>query len=138
MDASAALEDVLDRQYEDYRSMYQMGLEQRSCIAGEDLAGLDASLGRMHPLMDRIRLRQAQCDALFPRGGVPDAVARKREALRLIVVELQELRRVNERAVRRLLERTREELRQVQQGRRAVRGYRQRPSEPARFYDGTR
>jgi hypothetical protein len=137
MGKAARLEEVFDRQYEDYRSMYQLGLEQRSCIAGEDLAGLDASFGRMHRVMDRIRLRQTDLDELCS-GGVPAGVAERREALRTIVVELQELRRVNERAVRQLQGRTREELKQVQQGRRAARGYRHSKVEQARFFDGTR
>lgn len=138
MERTARVAQVIDRQYEAYKSMYQVGLEQRSCIAGEDLAGLDDSFARLHRLMDRIRLRQAELDELCPGGSFPAELGERRQALRLIVLELQDLRRVNEKALRGLLDRAREDLKQVQQGRRAVRGYGLAQVHQARFFDGTR
>ncbi|MBI2504126.1 MAG: hypothetical protein HYW07_12955 [Candidatus Latescibacteria bacterium] len=118
----------------DYRAMYQLGLEQRDCIAREDLEGLGNSFRRLRRLMDRIRLRQAGRPAA---GNSPEEEG-QREELRRVIAELQELRRGNEAAVQGLLSRTREELRQFQQGRRSLRGYQTtRPSE-ARFFDGVR
>ena len=118
----------------DYRAMYQLGLEQRDYIAREDLEGLGNSFQRLRRLMDRIRLRQAGRPAA---GDAPEEL-RHSEELRRIITEIQELRRDNEEAVQGLLERTREELRQFQQGRKSLRGYQVARLSEARFIDRVR
>ncbi len=129
------LAELLDQDRDDYGAMYQLGLEQQGCIAREDLEGLRRSCERLHSLMERIRLRQAR----YPAAGAwpPEAGCRRAE-LRGLIGQLQELRRANEAAVRELLARTREELKQLQQRRRALRGYQGARVHEARFFDGTR
>ena len=135
MPAPGTLADHYQQDYADYRAMYQVGLEQRDCIAREDLEGLSVSIQRLRRLMDRINLRQAG----RPAAGSPSPEEeRQREELRRLLGELQELRRDNEAAVQQLLARTREEMRQYQQRRRAIRGYRVNAPEEARFFDGVR
>ena len=118
----------------DYQAMYQLGLEQRDCIAREDLDGLGSSFQRLRRLMDRIRLRQEGRPAA---GNTPEEL-HQREELRRVIAELQELRRNNEVAAQGLLSRTREELRQFQQGRRSLRGYQTTGPSEARFIDRVR
>lgn len=129
----AALGERWRHDLADYEAMYQLGLEQRECIAREDLEGLAASFQRTRRLMDRIRLRQEQA----PELGGQEAEAARDEVRRLIG-RLQELRRENEAAVAALLARTREEVRQFQQGRRALRGYQQSGLSESRFIDRLR
>jgi hypothetical protein len=118
----------------DYQAMYQLGLEQRDCIAREDLEGLGSACQRQRRLMDRIRLRQEG----RPASGSSAEELRQREELRRLIAQVQELRRGNEEAVQALLGRTREELRQFQQGRRSLRGYRRTGPAEARFVDRVR
>jgi len=133
--SSVSAAELLRQDLADYEVMYQLGLEQREYIAREDLEGLGASCQRTRRLMDRIRLRQAGRPVL---GGGPNLEGPRQEVRRLIG-RLQELRRQNEAAVQQLLDRAREEGRQFQQGRRALRGYRKQagPSE-SRFIDRVR
>ncbi len=134
MDASEPRADHFNEDCADYRAMYQLGLEQRDYIAREDLEGLGSSFQRMRRLMDRIRLRQAG----RPAAGDSHEELRQREQLRRIITETQELRRNNEAAVQGLLERTREEMRQFQQGQRSLRGYQTTKLSEARFIDRVR
>ena len=135
-DLEKALE-ILDQQYVHYQTMYQVSLEQRNFIEGEDLSRLDASFERMHRLMDQIRLHQAGMPDLG-ENGMQLELHERRAKLREIVTELDELRQVNERSVKQLLERTRVELRQFGQGRRAIRKYQNSQVQGARFFDGRR
>jgi hypothetical protein len=135
-DLKNALE-ILDQQYAHYQTMYQISLEQRICIECEDLPRLDASFERMHRLTDQIRLRQAGMPDVG-RDGKHLELQKRRGKLREIITELDELRQVNERAVKRLLERTRVELRQFGKGRRAIQKYQKTGVQDARFFDGTR
>ena len=134
MSAPGSLAEKYQQDYADYRAMYQLGLEQRDCIAREDLEGLGNSCQRLRRLMDRINLRQGG-----PTGDSPSPeLERQREELRQIINELQDLRRDNEAAVQHLLEHTRGELRRYQLRRRAVRGYEVNSPAEARFFDGVR
>lgn len=134
MDAPEPQLDHYTEDCADYRAMYQLGLEQRDYIAREDLEGLGSSCQRQRRLMDRIRLRQAGRSA---PGDSPEEL-RQREQLRQIITETQELRRNNEAAVQGLLEQTREQLRQSQQGRKSLRGYQVAGLSEARFIDRVR
>ena len=134
MDAPEPRTDQFAQDRADYHAMYQLGLEQRACIAREDLEGLGSSCQRLRRLMDRIRLRQVGRPAV---GDGPEEL-RRREELRRLIAEIQELRRDNEAAAQGLLERTREELRQFQQGRRSLRGYQAAKASEARFIDRVR
>mgnify|MGYP001179838069 CR=1 FL=1 len=128
---------IFDQQYMHYQTMYQVSLEQKSFIEVEDLSSLDISFERMHRLMDQIRLHQAGMPDLGVHGVHPE-LQERRVKLREIISELDELRQVNERSVRQLLERTRVELRQFGQGRRAIRKYQNSRVQGARFFDGKR
>lgn len=134
MDTSQPQADRFIQDCADYHAMYQLGLEQRDYIAREDLEGLGSSFQRLRRLMDRIRLRQAGRPAV---GDGPEQL-RQREQLRGIITQIQELRRNNEAAVQGLLERTREEARQFQQGRKSLRGYQTARASEARFIDRVR
>ena len=135
-DLEKALE-ILDQQYVHYQTMYQVSSEQRRFIEGEDLSRLDVSFERMHRLMDQIRLHQAGMPDLG-ENGMQLELQERRAKLREIITELDELRQVNERSVKQLLERTRGELRQFGQGRRAIRKYQNSQVQGARFFDGRR
>ena len=131
--------ELLDQHYEDYRAMYRVSLEQCDCIEREDLSGLEVSFERLHRLMDQIRRRQAGMPELGPcEGAAQKELQQRHQNLRHIIGELQEVRQGNERAVRHLLQRTRDELRQFGKGQRAARGYRRTRVQDARFFDGTR
>ena len=136
MGASEDALGILDEQYRAYRDMYRVGLQQKACIEREDLTGLDASFERMHRLMGRIRLGQAEVGDSGTSAS-PE-VRQRREALRHIVRELGTLNQANQTGVRDLLDRTRKELQHFGKGRRAAKGYRDTRSRDARFFDGTR
>lgn len=132
--APASAVERLCQDLADYEVMYQLGLEQRDCIAREDLEGLAVSFQRTRQLMDRIRLRQEGSSG----PGREPREATQREEVRRLLGRLQELRRDNEAAIQGLLARTREEVRQFQQGRRALRGYQKTGLSEARFIDHVR
>lgn len=127
--------EILDRQCGDYRTMYQVSLEQRACIEREDVAGLEASFVRMHRLMDQIRLLQMALPALERNN--PE-VEQRCEKLRHLIVDLQKMRQFNQSAAERLMKRTRAEIRQFDQGQRAVQGYQSTQVAQARLFDGIR
>lgn len=127
--------EILDRQYGDYRAMRTLGMEQRACLEREDLAGLEASFVRIQRLMDRIRLRQTELLALDKQH--PE-IRQRCDKLKNIILEIQDLRQFNQRSAQRLLEDTREEMRQLGKGRRARRGYQNAQVNQARLFDGTR
>ena len=130
---------ILDGQYEDYLSIQRVSAEQSRSIAHEDVPELEASFGRMHRLMDRIRLRQLELPGNVAEIEARDAeVARRMGALRELIRCLLRDRQANEASVRQLMDRTRAELKQFGQGQRAAKGYRSRSVEDARFFDGTR
>ena len=129
----------LDRQFEDYKSMQQVTLEQGRSIANEDLPGLSVSFERMRRLMDQIRIRQASLPEDLGLLEARDAsVASRLEAIREIVRELLESRKTHEHSVRRLMRQSQSELKMLGRGQRAARQYQNRFVEDARFFDGTR
>ena len=139
-DSGYTSEDVLcslDRQFEDYKSMRQVTLEQGRSIANEDLPGLSVSFERMRRLMDQIHQASLPEDLglLEARDA---AVARRLEAIREIVRELLESRVTHEHSVRRLMRQSQSELKMLGRGQRAARQYQNRSVEDARFFDGTR
>lgn len=127
--------EIMDQQYADYQAMLALGLEQRTCIQKGDLAGLEPSFVRMHGLMKRIRLRQLGLQGFDP--GHPEMASRC-DKLRDIVLEIQDLRKDNQNSIQRLMEKTRQELRKLDNGRRATRGYQSARVVQARLFDGTR
>jgi|SaaInl7_200m_RNA_FD_contig_101_211035_length_3304_multi_7_in_0_out_0_2 hypothetical protein len=127
--------EILDRQYGDYRAMRTLGMEQRACLERDDLAGLEASFVRIQRLMDRIRLRQTELPVLDKQH--PE-IRQRCDKLKTIILEIQDLRQFNQRSAQRLLEDTREEMRQLGKGRRARRGYQSAQVNQARLFDGTR
>jgi hypothetical protein len=127
--------ELLGRQYGDYRAMRTLGMEQRACLERDDLAGLEASFVRIQKLMDRIRLRQTELPVLDKQH--PE-IRQQCDKLKTIILEIQDLRQFNQRSAQRLLEDTREEMRQLGKGRRARRGYQSAQVNQARLFDGTR
>jgi len=127
--------EILDQQYGDYRAMRTLGMEQRACLEREDLAGLEASFVRIQSLMDRIRLHQEALPALDKQQ--PD-IRHRCDKLKSIILEIQDLRQFNQRSAQRLLEGTRDEMRQMGKGRRARQGYQSAQVNQARLFDGRR
>lgn len=127
--------ELLDQQCGDYQAMYSLAQEQWVCLEREDLPALEASFAQMHRIMNRIYLRQRELSMLAQ--GDPESEAR-RAWLRRIIAELQEVCQANQRVARRLLERTRGEIRQVDRGKRASQEYRGSPLVLARLVDNTR
>ena len=129
---------VLDQQHEDFRAILAISTRQRDCLAREDLEGVEATSGRMHGLMRRIQLRQFELPRDLARI-TDSAVAERVHDMQDTIRRALRMRQMNEHSVRQLMARTRSELRQFRQGKRATRGYRHRQVEgPPRFYDGRR
>ena len=135
-DFEKALE-ILDQQYVCYKNMYQVSFEQGQFIKDEDLSRLDASFDRMHFLMDQICQHKAEMPDLM-EDGMQLELQERFAKLRAIITELDELRQVNEYSVEKLLERTREELRQFDHGRQAIRKFQKLQVQDAHFFDGRR
>ena len=131
--------ELLDQQYRDYTTMYRVGVRQRAHIAEEDVSGLQTTFHEIRDIMERIRLRQKEIPPYSPQSDEVDPeVTRRNEAIGELIRNLQAIRKDNEDSVRRLMTRARAELRQFQQRRQAVRGYRSQKVVEARFYDGRR
>lgn len=96
--------------------MHAVGLEQRDCVERDDLMGLEFAFTRMQELMDRVRLRQQRIPDL---GDDRPAVASRLEIMRNLLYELEGLRSHTQVQAEKLLVRTRSEMRQMGQGRRA-------------------
>lgn len=118
--------------------MLRLGVEQKSCIENENLTGLEAAFRGMHHAMVEIELRQIEMPDLTDaeRGdrGLRDAMA----SVSQIILEVEEIRKLNERALHVLLDRTRRDLERLGQGRRAARGYTNVRVRESRFLDSTR
>ncbi|MEE2657341.1 MAG: flagellar export chaperone FlgN [Candidatus Latescibacterota bacterium] len=134
--------EALEAQCADYRTMYQVGVEQRQCILQDDLDGLNMAANRMRLLMDSIRARSAHMPAQLGRhAGDHPEIAERAQALKALISSIQEVRRTSETAIRDLQNQTRAELRRFDQGRRAWRGYGKASTgrgEEARFFDDKR
>ncbi len=136
MDTLEKTLELLDQQCEEYRAMQEVGLAQKDCIARQDIDGLNAAFGRMQGHIDHIQLVQKEMPAFDSAHQVPTQVQEKKQQLRSLILQLQELNRINERGVRRLMKETQEELHKFGRGRRAARGYQQIQNQNARFFDG--
>ena len=121
-------DQALERQLKAYRAMYQIGLEQRDCIARSDIEGLNQTFDPMRRLMDQIRLEQEDGPNNLADGD-------GQRALREIIGRIQGLHDDNEKAVRRLMGQTRTQLKAFQQGRRRVQSYGPQALAEARFVD---
>ena len=127
--------ELLDQQCTAYRSMYEVGREQRHCIECEDLPSLEAAFADMQALMDQVRLRQRQLPDL--RAGGPEVV-RRVATMQNLINEIEDQRRHAQEGAERLLAQARAEMRQMGKGRRAHRGYQAVSSGQSRLFDGTR
>ena len=131
--------ELLEHQYQDYRAMYRVSLDQRAFLAREDVSGLQATFHQMHDIMGRIRLRQSEVPPSLPEAeAILPEVAERSGAIRQLIRDLLAIRRDNEGSVRRLMDRARAELKQFQQGRQASRVYQSHTVTEARFYDDRR
>lgn len=126
---------LLDEERQDYLAMHAAGLEQRACLDRDDMAGVSAALARANTLMGRIRLRRARLPGDLAARSEPQVVQRT-SAIRDAIVQVEELRRANQRTVERLLEETRGDLHRTTRGHKAGRGYRETRVNEARFIDG--
>ena len=135
MENSARTLEIIERQYADYQSMLALGMEQRRCIAREDLAGVEASLASSHRLIEQLRRYPLKIDAV--EREVPQIAARG-AALSTLVLEVEALRRQNQVALQQLLERIRKEIRQLDRGKLAAAGYKTVAPNQARLFDGVR
>jgi hypothetical protein len=135
MEEVARILEVLEQQCADYQAMYRINLEQRASIEREDLQALEESLNQAHRLMIQIHLRQARLPALDPANP---KITERCNALRRILLELQELQRSNQQAAQHLFEQTQNELRRLGRGQRASREYHHLRIPGARLFDGTR
>ena len=131
--------ELLDQQYRDYTTLYRVNAQQRTHIAEEDVSGLQSTVHEIRNVMERIRLRQKEIPSPFSRSDTADPeVTRRNQAIGELIRNLQVIGKENEGSVRRLIARSRVELRQFQQGRQAVKGYRSPQVVEARFYDDKR
>ena len=131
--------DVLEQQRQSYRALHRVSLRQRECIECEDMEGLSRAFDEIHRMMERILLQQAR----MPDVSGFDSVDRREVGaaqgkLRVVIGEIERLRRDNVDSIKGLMQRVRGELRQFGRGRRAARGYGKSAVGEARFFDGTR
>ena len=135
----SAVATILDEQYEDFRAMHGISMNQRNCLVRSDLPGLNDGFDQMHACMGRIRLRESRLPLNWQGIDAPEVVSR-RAALSRIIGELDRVRQSNEQSVRDLLQETRSDLKRCQVGQKAVKSYLSPAVNPqnARFYDGRR
>lgn len=127
--------DLLDRQRGVYGAMLELGREQRVCIENEDLPSLEVAFRGMHEAMVEIQLRQAEMPDLTDGERLDRELAGSRDSVGKVILEIEEVRRLNESALVLLLERTRRELNTLGQGRRATQGYKHAHVGESRFLD---
>ena len=130
--------DLLEHQRIAYGDMLQLGLEQKSCIENEDLPGLESAFRGMHHGMVEIELRQAEMQDLTDGERGDRALLDSRASVKQIITEVEEIRKLNERALHILLDRTKRDLGRLGQGRRAAKGYTNVRVRESRFLDSLR
>ena len=130
--------DLLECQRIAYGDMLQLGMEQKSCIANDDVSGLDAAFRGMHHAMVEIELRQAEMPELSEGQRGDRAFLDSRVSVRQIIMRVEEIRKLNERALEMLRDRTKRDLGKLGQGRRATKGYKNVRVRESRFLDSLR
>ncbi len=115
--------------------MHSVGLAQLDCVEREDLTGLELAFTRMQEFMDRVRMRQQRIPDL---GDDRPGVASRLEIMRNLLYELEGLRSHTQAEAEKLLVRTRSEMRQMGQGRRAYRSDPDARPGSAQLYDRVR
>ena len=130
--------DLLERQRIAYGDMLQLGVAQKSCIENEDLSGLESAFQGMHHAMVEIELRQAEMPFLTDAEKDDRALLDSRSSVTQVLMEVEEIRKLNERALHILLERTKRDLGKLGQGRLAARGYTNVRVRESRFLDSLR
>ena len=130
---------AFEADYADYMGMYGIGKEQEQYIIDEDMERFEGAAGLVQHHMDSVRLRQ--------QGGVKlDAeawhnnseLATWRQQVVQIIEKIDRQRQLNEVLLQKVLERTRGEMKKIQQSRQAVRGYGKSKRQGGRFFDGVR
>ena len=130
---------AFEESYADYMGIYRAGMEQEQHIVNEDMGLFGRAAGVVQRHMDRIRLRQQGLSWLEPADFRNNsALETGRQQLVQIINKIERQRRSNESMLHRALERTRGEMKQFQQSRRAVRGYGKKKGLDGRFVDGLR
>ncbi len=130
--------DLLERQRIAYGDMLQLGLEQKSFIENEDLPGLESAFRGMHHAMVEIELRQAEMPDLKEGERGDRALLDSKASVKQIIIKVEEIRNLNERALYILLDRTKRDLGRLGQGRRAAKGYTNVRVRESRFLDSRR
>jgi len=130
---------AFEESYTDYMGIYQAGMEQEQHIVNEDMEPFEQAAGVVQSYMDRIRLRQQR----LPGMDLTDfhnhpALEKCRQQLVHIINKIELQRQSNESMLQSALERTRSEMKKLQQSRRAARGYRKQKGQSGRFVDGLR
>ena len=130
--------ELLECQRIAYGDMAQLGMEQKSCIENEDLSGLESAFQGMHQAMVEIELRQAEMPDLTDGARSDQALLDSKASVTQIIMKVEEIRKLNERALHILLERTKRDLGKLGQGRRAAKGYTNVRVRESRFLDSRR
>jgi hypothetical protein len=134
------IKDILDEQKERYQTLRRTLLRQRVCLRQEDVVGVGTATEEIREAMRQVAALEARLTPLVARwrerpaereDPIPDAV----EAVRALILELQDLRAQNEGLARSAMDRVRQEMVTLSVGANAVRGYGPRPSDQARFLD---
>ena len=130
--------DLLERQRIAYADMLELGMEQKSCIENEDLSGLESAFRGMHDAMVEIELRQAEMPDLTDGEKGGRTLADAKASVSQMIIKVEEIRKLNERALHILLERTKRDLGRLGRGRRAAKGYTNPRVRESRFLDRRR
>ena len=134
------IQEILDEQTERYQTLRRTLLRQRVCLRQDDTVGVGTATAEIREAMRQVSVLEARFTPLVarwrerPSGGedaIPDAV----EAIRRLVLELQDLKAQNEGLAKSAMDRIRQEMLTLGLGANAVRGYSPRPSDRARFLD---
>lgn len=139
----AQIQEILDEQTERYQTLRRTLLRQGICLRQDDIAGVGTATAEIREGMKQVSVLEARLTPLVAqwRGRplekedpIPDAA----EAVRALVLELQDLRAQNEGLAKSAMDRIRQEMMALSVGANAVRGYSPRPSDEARFVDRKR
>jgi hypothetical protein len=130
--------ELLECQGIAYGDMLRLGMEQKSCVENDDLPGLESAFRGVHRAMVDIELRQAEMPDLSGSERLDRAFRESAASVREMIMRVEEIRKLNERALEMLLDRTKRDLGKLGQGRRAAKGYQNVRVRESRFHDSLR
>jgi phage-related minor tail protein len=137
------IQAILDEQKARYETLRRILLRQAACLRRDDILGVGTATVEVREVVDRVSALEVRLNPLVARwrehpAGEGDRVHERAEAIRELLVELQDMKSQNECLARSAMGRRRQEMAALSAGANAARGYIPRPSNEARFVDRLR